>query len=403
MVAIQRPGRVSWTHVGTWLVLALPLAVISTQEILAAYRMTIFDLLLAGAFLATLMDRSRSRSTRSSLWYPLVLAVVVLGARLLISESSIDSAAPELGSLLVAALTVYVILAPSRSRPNPRTFMSAWTVALAAAGFFAIVDRNAAAREIGFFRNPNELASFAFGSIVVLAAANQTGVIRKRRMYAGWIVAWALVIISGSRAGALSSLAFCLLYFARSATKNIREFVTAGLVIGVLLVVAAEGADNFAATIITEVGVSGERILTINEGGLPDFYADNWSQGLERFFESPFFGQGFTGSKVPSVVFAGDFEIHNSFLAVFAKFGLVGVALVIYGLRSGLRELIRPPWWFLTIAGISLVPLMAFHDLSSSRPMWLAASSVVLLWQENGTPWNQNRRRAKSSYPRGRP
>lgn len=368
------------TRLSKLLLLVLPTLASATQPIsgpvAGPLRLTAFDAVIACVFATVVLGAAISAPLRAQT-VRFLPAGALLGG-FLVFVLAIGGLSSEttgyVGGPIVGFATVVVVkqITPSLS-----------SYAIVGWGIGAGIQMMAALqqgfdRATGLARFPNELGLFgvvALGVIILGASKRYRGL----SGISGLAVVLALmcVVLSAGRAAFGGALVLGVLGLVRLGLLRLRLAV---LISAVVIAGVAVGVSILprSASFATErlAGISSSSIAS------DDFYYENWRAGLNKISEEPVTGNGLPGALVKSGLLAGDFEIHNSLIAIGAIGGMLGVILFALFLRTLLRALVDANATRLVPVAPMLVALSVvgmYQYLWNSRAAWLGVATALCL------------------------
>lgn len=390
--AVGRGRRVRFASAAA---LTVPVVVVSSVPLanVGNSGVTIFDLTVAVLAVTVIVGKEISTSwrRRDVEWIvAMVVFVSVLGLSL-VREPDLTLAIPALGGLVLGMSVVFLIAALPLSI-RLKTIVGVWLLAASGVGLLSVVQATAGGRATGLFRFPNELAAYGLATLALVAVAVHRRVPLPRPVLVGGVLGAVLALLgSGSKAGVLGMTAALPIIAAlalhggerRRRVRLISSLVLAVAVISFTLLVAfLTEIEPWIRRSQSDPLFDGSRSGLLGsisrEGLVTPFHAENWRDGFDVFIEAPVLGVGNQNAFVFSEVHGDWFEIHNFALFFLARYGLVGVAVLLIPLFVLYRGRLQSPMALLIV----LIPIGVFsmyHDIAESRSIWLSLAIMLAL------------------------
>lgn len=266
-------------------------------------------------------------------------------------------------------------------------------------GRFSPLFYSKARKLIAVFKFPNQLAGFLvlFFPIVIMQSLHARSW-KERLFYGGWALLTLIEIVaSGSRTGLVAAffgLGLCVL-FALS-RLHLRYIMLVGvLTVGLGLAVA------YLEPHIQVIHRAFSALQLVLHGEITDpFRRENWRIALQIFKRFPFTGYG-----VANVALDYGYEPHNTYLAVAAETGVLGLfafsallAFVLVLAWHNTRLVKYAPQWFGWAYGLwfGLLAEMLYatqHHILRTRHLWVTFGLIVAL-----NVWLRRARRGARFY-----
>lgn len=256
-------------------------------------------------------------------------------------------------------------------------------------------------RSTAFGFDENDLGSIlALGVPMAWYLAGRGGRPWTRVLAAGYVLVGSLaVLLTGSRGALLVLLAAVLLTAALASTRSlpVRAGVLAGLlVVGVaLLMLVPPQTQARLATLPDEV----------RAGDLND-RTPLWAAAVEIIADHPVLGTGAGTSDVGIAARRSvEMGVHDTYLAIGAELGLVGLALFALALLAAWRRTrAAPPRVRGVASALLLTLLLAMTPLhwQQQKAVWVLVGLVVA-WSDAAVREGAPRHRRSSAVPRGHP